>query len=283
MDISVIVPVYNRVGLIARTLTSVFAQSRPAQEVIVVDDGSNDGTGELVRERFPQVRYFRQPNRGVSSARNRGIAEARCEWLAFLDSDDVWLPYKLEAQQCALAARPEYRICHSNEIWMRRGQFVNPMKKHAKSGGHIFLRCLPRCVISPSSVIVHRSVIAAVGVFDESMPACEDYDLWLRVCAVYPVLYLEQPLITKYGGHADQLSRRYPAMDRFRIRALEKILCAGMLSDGECRATLGVLLKKIRIYLVGAQKRQRWQEVAEYEKKYAYYAELAATAASPAV
>jgi glycosyltransferase involved in cell wall biosynthesis len=283
MDISVIVPVYNRAGLIARALTSVFTQSRLAQEVIVVDDGSNDGTGEHVRERFPQVRYFRQPNQGVSSARNRGIAEARCEWLAFIDSDDVWLPNKLESQQRALTARPEYRICHSDEVWMRRGQFVNPMKKHAKSGGHIFLRCLPRCVISPSSVIVHRSVIAAVGMFDESLPACEDYDLWLRVCAVYPVLYLEQPLITKYGGHADQLSRRYPAMDRFRIRALEKILRAGTLSDSERRATLRVLLEKIRIYLVGAQKRQRWQEVTEYKEKQAYYAELVTAAASSTV
>lgn len=281
MDISVIVPVYNRAGLISRALTSVFAQSQPAQEVIVVDDGSNDGTGERIRERFPQVRYFCQSNRGVSSARNRGIAEARCDWLAFLDSDDVWLPYKLKSQQRALAARPEYRICHSNETWIRRGQFVNPMKKHAKSGGHIFLRCLPRCVISPSSAILHRSVIAAVGMFDESLPACEDYDLWLRVCAVYPVLYLEQPLIKKYGGHADQLSRRYPAMDQFRIRALENILRADTLSDSERRATLRVLLEKIRIYLVGAQKRQRWQEVDEYEKKRAYYAEVVTTAASP--
>lgn len=279
MDISVIVPVYNRAGLISRALTSVFSQSQPAQEVIVVDDGSNDGTGERVRERFPQVRYFRQPNRGVSSARNRGIAEARCEWLAFLDSDDVWLPYKLESQQRALAARPEYRICHSNETWIRRGQFVNPMEKHAKSGGHIFLRCLPRCVISPSSAILHRSVIAAVGMFDESLPACEDYDLWLRVCAVYPVLYLEQPLIKKYGGHADQLSQRYPAMDRFRIRALEKIFHANALSNNERHATLEVLLEKIRIYLVGAQKRQRWQEVAAYEKKQAYYSQLVTNAA----
>ncbi len=113
--------------------------------------------------------------------------------------------------------------------------------------------------------------------FDESLPACEDYDLWLRVCAVYPVLYLEQPLIIKYGGHADQLSRRFPAMDRFRIRALEKILGTGTLSDTERRAALRVLLEKIRIYLVGAQKRQRWQEVAEYRQKQAHYSELAAT------
>jgi glycosyltransferase involved in cell wall biosynthesis len=283
MDISVIVPVYNRAGLITRALTSVFAQSQLPQEVIVVDDGSSDDTGEHVRECFPHVRYFRQPNRGVSSARNRGIAEARGEWLAFLDSDDAWLPGKLELQKRALVAHPEYRLCHSNEIWVRRGQFVNPRKKHTKSGGYIFLRCLPLCVISPSSVIVHRSVIDAVGAFDESLPACEDYDLWLRICAVHPVLYLEEPLIIKYGGHADQLSQSYPAMDRFRIRALEKILRAGILSDSERHAALRVLLEKIRIYLVGARKRQRWQEVAEYRQKQAYYAGLAAAVADSTV
>ena len=274
MDIAVVIPVYNRADLIGRALTSVFAQSRPALEVIVVDDGSSDGSGDRVRKDFPRVRYFRQPNRGVSSARNRGIVEARSEWLAFLDSDDEWLPHKLESQQGALAAHPEYRVCHTNEIWMRRGRLVNAMKKHAKSGGHIFQRCLPLCVISPSSVLVHRSVFDRVGVFDESLPACEDYDAWLRICAAYPVLYIEEPLIVKHGGHADQLSRRYPAMDRFRIRALEKILSTDELSDCDRQATLKVLLQKIRIYLAGAEKRRRWHEVAEYQKKQAYYTTL---------
>lgn len=276
MDISVIIPVYNRVHLVGRALASVYAQSRFAQEVIVVDDGSSDGTGDYVRTYFPQARYLRQSNQGVSAARNRGIVAARGDWFAFLDSDDEWLPQKLQVQCQALAANPEHRICHSNEMWVRRGRRVNPMRKHAKSGGNIFRRCLPRCVISPSSVMVHRSVMKTVGRFDEAFPACEDYDLWLRVCAVYAVLYVEQPLIIKYGGHPDQLSQRYPAMDRFRIEALEKIIRGGILSPADRHAAVNMLLQKIRIYTDGAQKRGRWQEVLSYRQKCAHYAPFAA-------
>lgn len=280
MHISVIIPAHNRVDLVGRALASVYAQSLSAQEVIVVDDGSSDGTGDYVRAHFPQTRCIRQSNQGVSTARNRGIAAARGEWLAFLDSDDEWLPQKLEIQRHTLQANPEYRICHSDEIWIRRGKRVNPMRKHAKSGGNIFQRCLPLCVISPSSVIVHRSVIETVGMFDEALPICEDYDLWLRVCAVYAVLYIERPLIIKYGGHADQLSRRYAAMDRFRIEALEKIIRRGTLSEADRYAAVRTVLQKIRIYADGAQKRQRWQEVVSYRQKCAYYAQLAANCES---
>lgn len=275
MDISVIIPVYNRVNLVGRALDSVYAQSHCAQEVIVVDDGSSDGTGDYVRTYFPQARYIRQSNQGVSAARNRGIVAARGDWLAFLDSDDEWLPQKLQIQCRVLETNPGYRICHSDEIWVRRGRRVNPMRKHAKSGGNIFQRCLPRCVISPSSVMVHRSVMETVGKFDQAFPACEDYDLWLRVCAVYSVLYIEQPLIIKYGGHVDQLSQRYPAMDRFRIEALEKIIHRGTLSQADRHAAVSMLLRKIRIYTDGAQKRGKWQEVLSYRQKYAAYAPLA--------
>jgi glycosyltransferase involved in cell wall biosynthesis len=274
MDISVIIPVFNRVNLAGRALASVYTQSRPACEVIVVDDGSSDGTGEYVGKRFPQARYIRQSNQGVSAARNRGIAAARGDWLAFLDSDDEWLPQKLAAQCQMLQANPRYRMCHSNEIWVRRGRRANPMRKHAKSGGNIFQRCLPRCVISPSSVIVHRSVMETVGGFDEALPVCEDYDLWLRLCAVYAVLYIEQPLIIKYGGHPDQLSRRYPAMDQFRIEALEKIIHGNTLSQADRHAAVRMLLEKIRIYTNGAQKRGKWQEVLSYRHKHTYYAAL---------
>lgn len=276
MHVSVIIPVYNRVNLVGRALTSVYTQSRSPWEVIVVDDGSSDGTGDYVRSHFPQVRYIRQSNQGVSAARNRGIEAASSDWLAFLDSDDEWLPQKLQIQCRALDANSEHRVCHSNELWVRRGRRVNPMRKHAKSGGNIFRRCLPRCVISPSSVIVHRSVLETVGGFDEALPACEDYDLWLRVCAVYAVLYVEQPLIIKYGGHPDQLSQRYPAMDRFRIEALEKIIRGGTLSPANQHAAVNTLLQKIRIYTDGAQKRGRWQEVLSYRKKSALYAPFTA-------
>ena len=270
MNVSVIIPVYNRVHLLGRALQSVLAQTAPAQEIIVVDDGSNDGTTAMVGARFPQIHYIWQHNQGVSSARNRGIEAARGDWLAFLDSDDEWLPQKLNNQTRMLAANPQYKICHTEEIWVRNGRRVNAMRKHAKFGGLIFEHCLPLCVISPSSILIHRSIFDRVGLFNENLPACEDYDLWLRVCAQFPILYTDEPLIIKYGGHADQLSQYYPAMDRFRIIALENILRED-LSPQYYSAALNMLITKIDIYLQGAIKRDKHEEITEYRQKQRYY------------
>jgi glycosyltransferase involved in cell wall biosynthesis len=263
--VSVVIPTFNRAATLRRALGSVLRQSRPADEIIVIDDGSTDGTFELLARDFPKVRVRVQQNRGVSSARNLGIAAATSDWIAFLDSDDEWLPEKLEIQFRELAMRPEYRICHSDEIWIRRGIRVNPMNKHRKKGGWIFQDCLPLCAISPSSAVLHRSLLDSVGNFDENLPACEDYDLWLRVASRYPVLYVDRRLVVKYGGHEDQLSKRYWGMDRFRIRALEKIISAGHLNPDQRRAACSTLVRKARIYCEGARKRSRSAEVAHYE------------------
>ena len=274
MDISVVIPTHNRARLLGRALDSVLKQTRPPAEVIVVDDGSTDATEALMRRRFPNCRYLRQENRGVSSARNRGIEAAAGEWIAFLDSDDAWLPGKLEAQQRALDGGG-LRLCHTEEIWIRGGRRVNPMKKHAKAGGRIFRRCLPLCAISPSSVLIHRSLFDEVGLFDETLPACEDYDLWLRICAFHPVAYVERPQITKYGGHPDQLSRRHWGMDRFRIRALEKIIAAPGLDPGDRLAAIETLVKKAKILAQGAEKRGKREQAAEYREKQRRYRTLA--------
>ncbi len=273
MNISVIVPTHNRAQLLARALQSVVTQATPPMEVIVVDDGSNDGTEDVVCTRFPQVQYIRQNNQGVSNTRNRGIEAASGDWLAFLDSDDEWLPQKLTSQKEMLAANPQYKICHTDEIWIRNGTRVNAMKKHTKAGGFIFERCLPLCVVSPSSVLIHRSVFDEVGLFNEDLPACEDYDLWLRICARFPVLYVDRPLIIKHGGHADQLSHRYPAMDRFRIIALENILQEN-LSPQHYQAALDMLITKIDIYLQGTIKRDKQEEITKYRQKQRYYLSL---------
>ena len=271
MDISVVIPTHNRAHTLERALGSVFAQTRAPAEVLVVDDGSTDHTEGLIRTRFPDCRYIRQQNRGVSHARNRGIRASRGPWIAFLDSDDEWLPDKLAAQVRALAGRPDYRICHTEEIWIRKGVRVNAMKKHAKSGGRIFRKCLPLCVISPSSVILQRSLLDEIGLFDEDLPACEDYDLWLRICARYPVLFLEHPMIIKHGGHRDQLSRRYWGMDRFRIQALEKIMEAPELSPGDQLAVTNMLIHKTGILAQGARKRQNWEPARRYSEKQLKY------------
>lgn len=267
MKISVIIPTCNRAGSLPAALESVFAQSFKPHEVIVVDDGSTDNSCEIIRHRFRDVHYIYQQNRGVSSARNTGIRAAGGDWIALLDSDDRWEAHKLERQQHALQAQPGAKICHSDELWIRNGKRVNPMKKHAKRGGLIFQHCLPLCVISPSAAVIKRELLDEIGLFDESLPACEDYDLWLRICAIHPVVYLDEPLLFKYGGHADQLSRRHWGMDRFRIQALEKILAAGVLNAADHAAALAMLEKKISIVIQGAMKRNNTGLANRYREK----------------
>ena len=265
--ISVIIPVYNRREVVGRAIRSVLAQTWTEREVIVVDDGSDDGSGEVIGAVFGSaVRLLVQPrNRGVSAARNRAMEAARGEWLAFLDSDDEWLPTKLEKQMEALQAT-RLAVCHTEEIWIRRGVRVNPRKHHRKTGGDIFLQALPRCIMSPSSILLHRDVLERVGPFDETLPVCEDYDLFLRMAWRYRVAFLEEPLLVKYGGHEDQLSRAYPAMDRFRVRALDKLLqSAEDLSPGKREAARRVLLEKAGIVCNGARKRNNLALLGEME------------------
>ena len=269
--ISVIIPTHNRIDLLLRALQSVQKQTLSATEVIVIDDGSTDNTGDVVRGLYPEVCYIYQENKGVSAARNLGIKNANYSWIAFLDSDDEWLPTKLAVQMDALNDKSNYLICHTEEIWIRNGRRVNPMRKHKKYGGHIFDKCLQLCLISPSSVIVHKDLFKEVGLFDESLPACEDYDLWLRICSRHPVLFIEVPLIVKYGGHVDQLSRCYWGMDRFRIKALEKILQGGQLPSKDYQAAVSTLIRKIEIYIQGAKKRERTNEIIHFENKRMRY------------
>ncbi|MGB5296585.1 MAG: glycosyltransferase [Thermoanaerobaculia bacterium] len=270
-DVSVVIPTFDRVSVLARAVESVVAQTHPAGEVIVVDDGSTDDTAELVERRFPSARLLRQENRGVSAARNRGIEASGGEWIALLDSDDEWRPSKLERQMSGLEERPELRVCHTDEIWIRQGRRVNPRQIHAKHGGWIFEHCLPLCAMSPSSILIHRSIFEVVGMFDEELPACEDYDLWLRICSRYPVLYVDEPLVVKHGGHEDQLSRQVWGLDRFRIQALEKVIDSGHLNEADWQASVAMLLKKIEIYLEGTRRRGRREEAAQYERRLQHW------------
>jgi glycosyltransferase involved in cell wall biosynthesis len=273
VKISVIIPTWNRAHCLSSAIESVCRQTQPAHEILVIDDGSMDDTGTLVAAGFPGVRYHYQANHGVSHARNTGIRHASGDWIALLDSDDRWHPSKLARQTRALKENPAYAICHTDEIWIRNGTRVNPMHKHAKQGGHIFRHNLPRCAISPSSVLVRKDLLQDIGNFDEQLPACEDYDLWLRLCARHPVLYLDEALVTKYGGHADQLSRRYWGMDRFRVYALEKVIRSGVLSAGDHAAAIQMLLAKAAIVYQGAMKHNNTGLEREYRDLQVRYGE----------
>lgn len=271
--ISVIVPVHNRVDLVARALDSIYQQTLLPHEVIVIDDGSDDGTGPLIQQRYPSVIYRYQAKHGVSHARNRGIGLATGNWIALLDSDDQWQRDKLQKQVSALKKNQQTIICHSDEIWIRRGKRVNPMKKHRKQGGELFYQCLELCAISPSAVMINRDYLLSIGLFDEDLPVCEDYDLWLRICSTNPVLYVDEQLVIKYGGHADQLSTQYWGMDRYRIVALEKLLSTQVLTSQQKQSTIHTILAKCRILCAGALKRKNDRIYAQYQQKLQRYSE----------
>lgn len=266
IEVSVIIPTYNRRELIVRSLASVLLQKEVSFELIVVDDGSTDGTPEMIHLKFPQVTLIKQSNAGPAAARNRGVEAARGDWMAFLDSDDEWKPGKLAAQLDYLKSRPGLLVCQTEEIWIRNGRRVNPMKKHQKFGGMIFEKCLPLCMVSPSAAMIHRAIFETVGPFDEALPACEDYDLWLRIASRFPIGFMEEAYVIKYGGHEDQQSRKFPVMDRFRIQALSKILQSGVLNPSQSKATRQELEKKIDIVAKGAEKRGKVEEAVGYRK-----------------
>lgn len=252
--ISVIIPTYNRGAVLERAIKSVLNQSYCNFEIIVVDDGSTDNTHRILEKYGRQIRYFSQLHGGVSSCRNFGLEKSEGTWVAFLDSDDYWLPEKLERQIQFVQQHPEFLIVQTDEKWIRHGKFVNPMKKHRKYGGWIFKQCLPLCIVSPSAVMVHQRVFNDVGVFDENLPVCEDYDLWLRVARKYPIGLIEEKLIVKTGGHSDQLSRQYWGMDRYRIMALENILNKE-LSAEQYELVLKEIIKKLTVLETGRRKR----------------------------
>ena len=253
-NISVVIPTYNRRQTIGRSIDSVLNQTLFPSEIIVVDDGSTDGTSDYIQSNFPSIKLLSQPNKGVSAARNMGIKSADANWIALLDSDDEWFSQKLEKQVLALSQNPDVKLCHTEEIWFRNGVHVNQMKKHQKYGGHIFSKCLNICRISPSSVLFHQSLLDDVGYFDKDLKVCEDYDLWLRITAKYPVLYIDEPLLKKYGGHEDQLSKVKDGIESHRIKVLEKLIMQKFTS-GQKNVMLKMLIEKLTIFSIGAQNR----------------------------
>ena len=240
-------------------------------EIIVIDDGSTDDTQAWLVDNFPFVDYIYQDNSGVSAARNRGIKRAKGSWIAFLDSDDEWLPKKLEKQIQLVRDTPGMLFCHTNEIWIRNGVRVNQMKKHQKYGGNIFEKCLDICRVSPSSAMIKKEVFDSIGFFDESLKVCEDYDLWLRITSRLPVSFLDQPLIIKYGGHSDQLSRVNGGIEHYRIMSLEKILSSLILTEHQSRHAREMLVYKLNIYVNGLKKRDKIDEVNIINAKIKYW------------
>ncbi len=272
--VSVIIPTFNRVKYLHRAIQSVLNQKKFDGEVIVIDDGSTDTTAEMVTlmsDKYP-ITYHYTENNGPASARNLGVEKANNQLIAFLDSDDHWYKTKLEKQLAHMADNPTFRICHTGEKWLRRGQHLNQKKIHKPRHGYVFDHCLQLCGVGMSTVIITRDLFEEHGGFDIALPCCEDYDLWLRISRNTHFLLLPEPLTLKEGGRDDQLSSIYQVgMDKYRIFALQKLLNDEVLSTQQRELTLKTLGKKCEVYGNGCIKHGRVSEGEKYLEIIAKY------------
>ena len=262
---SVVIPTYNRSELVREAAASVLAQTYRPLELIVVDDGSSDATSDALAP-LSGVQVLRQAHTGMpGQVRNAGARLARGEYLAFLDSDDLWLPQKL-AQQVAAATAAGEVISHTRERWVRRGRVISQRSQRHRRRGDLFADSLRRCVLGPSTVLLRRAVFEQTGGFREDLEIAEDYELWLRLTARYQVGYVAQELVIKRAGHADQLSERYGQIEIFRLRALRDLVTAGHFSTASRHTAAGAeLARKARIYAAGCRKRGRLGEAERYQ------------------
>jgi glycosyltransferase involved in cell wall biosynthesis len=264
--VSVIVPTYNRASRLEEALNSIVCQTYKDFELIVVDDGSTDNTSKVIRSLSGAQYLAMAKNSGVSKARNLGLATAKGKFICFLDSDDLWDVNKLKIQVDWMENNTNSQVCYTDEIWIRYGFRVNPMNKHLKHTGDIFRYCLALCIVSPSSVMLRANLFDEIGSFDESLPVCEDYDLWLRIAVKYAFHFIEKPLIIKHGGHSDQLSRKYWGLDRFRVTALKKLLDQNSLDNDKLELTRATLIEKCSVLIKGFAKRGKTEEEFFYRE-----------------
>lgn len=271
--VSVIIPVYNRVEQLKRAIESVINQSFADFELIIIDDGSSLDIKSVISSfNDNRIVYLKnEQNKGVSYSRNRGILSSKGKYISFLDSDDKWFKRKLEEQVKFFKENRELRLVHTEEIWIKNGKRMNQKKRHKKSSGDIFERSLELCLISPSTVMIKREIFDKYGYFDESLPVCEDYDLWIRITAFEKIGFIEKPLIYKYGGHSDQLSRKYEAMDRFRVISMMNLFKNNNLPNDRREAIKSIALKKISILISGAKKRDKLSDLELYLKWHDFF------------
>ena len=269
-NVSVVVPTFNRVDFVLEAIKSISSQTFQPLEIILVDNNFEDNTTEMVAKHFKSVKILIQKKQGVSAARNFGIREASGNWIAFLDSDDQWHKRKLEEQVKSISRdKLSADLSHTDEIWYRN-KFFNQKEIHKKRGV-LFLNIACHFVVFLQVVYLLEKGFDDIGLFDESLDVCEDYDFWLRFCCKYPVNFVDQKLTIKNGGHNDQLSKKYWGMDRFRVQALENLLRSSVLDEWQRQLTKSMLLKKIKILIQGAKKRSNTSTYNKYLEKQKYW------------
>lgn len=266
MLISVVIPTHDRAAFLPRAVSSVLAQEGVNLELIVVDDGSTDNTRQVLASyQDRRLRVIRQRHSGVAASRNRGIEHSRGEYIALLDSDDEWLPGKL-ARQLKFQVEGKWAVTQTEEVWVRHGRAVQPRNKHAKRGGWIFAPSLELCLVSPSCSMFSRAFWQELGPFDDRLLACEDYDFWLRAGLSYPVGLLPDPLVRKFGGHADQLSRKIIGLDLYRIYSLVKLRRNPGLGREHKSLVELALRQRAKRYIQGCLKRGKPEEAQRVQE-----------------
>lgn len=268
MKIDIIIPTYNRAYCLERAINSVLKQTYKNFNLLIIDDNSSDNTKEITNQYLndERVSYYKlDVNKGVSAARNIGIEKSTSSWVAFLDSDDEWLEDKLTKQVEYINLNPNLPLIHGEEIWYRNNKRVNPKKIHKKSGGHIFERCLKLCLISPSAVIIKKEILDEFKGFDEQFVVCEDYDLWLKITAKYEIGFIEDPILNKFGGHEDQLSAKYFAMDYYRVKSIYLLNKKSELTINQKMMSLTELAVKAKVLINGYIKHNNTKDLVEVE------------------
>lgn len=275
-NVSVIIPVYNRSELLKEAVQSVLDQTYRDFELIVVDDGSDSEEMALTTDiceragaRLIRLTHFGCPGR----ARNRGVEQASGRWIAFLDSDDIWCPEKLQKQVDYLNENKGCALVHTREVWKREGRIVSQRKQRHNRCGDIYEDALVKCIIGPSTVMIDRSVYDLLGGFNDHIEIAEDYEFWLRFTAKYKCGYLEYPLVIKRAGTWDQLSEKYGQIEIFRIRALRIFLDYNDLSETQRELAIFEYVRKCLIFANGCDKRGRKVEASFWEKEASFWEE----------
>ena len=267
----VLIPTRDRPSLTLEAIVSVTNQTYTNWECLVIDDGSNQENYDLLTKKLkpiPNVKVSRNDiSKGPAACRNFALRITDYNYVAFLDSDDLWMKEKLEKQVNALEQRNKEWI-HCNELWMRNNKTVNQKKIHRKQGGLFWKRSVSRCLISPSAVLFKRAFFQELGGFKESFPVAEDYELWLRALEKNSVGYLSEPLVLKRAGDWQQLSS-IQEIDRYRVLALHRALrrlraCTGKANRVRLNKLIEEGLKKTQVLVAGAKKHKS-HRLAQYQ------------------
>lgn len=226
--VSVVIPTYNSQSTIRAALESVYSQSIPPDEVLVIDDESGDNTCTIITSNFPDVRLIKKQNGGPSSARNLGIKNARFEWIAFLDADDIWSKYKTERQLYEIERNPKAVLIATN--WStsartlldtdRTGTPRTEVKKLWTSEILVFNR------FQTSTVIAHRAELDQLNGFQSYLDGAEDWDMWLRLSKLGEILLVQEPLVfyrDSDGGYSKNLMRLMTAMQKMMVRESNEV------------------------------------------------------------